>query len=56
MLMPRLHMQIAMEKVDVMRAEQEQLEEMKWQDEREQQEQEWAEKEVELEEKEAEYI
>jgi hypothetical protein len=29
MLMPRLHMQIAMEKVDVMRAEQEQLEEMK---------------------------
>jgi hypothetical protein len=35
-LMLRLHAQIVMEKVDVMRAEQEQLEEMRRQDEREQ--------------------
>jgi hypothetical protein len=34
-LMPRLHMQMAMEKADMMRAEQEELEEMQRQDERE---------------------
>jgi hypothetical protein len=56
MLMPRLHTQIVMEKVDVARAEQEDLEEMRRQDEREQQEWERAEKEAELEEKEAKYI
>jgi hypothetical protein len=56
MLMPRLHAQIAMERVDTMRAEQEQLEEIQRQDEREQCEWEWAEKEAELDEKEEEYI
>jgi hypothetical protein len=55
-LMPSLHVQIAMERVDKMRAEQEALEEMRRQDERAQREREWAEKEVELEEKEAKYI
>jgi hypothetical protein len=49
-LMPCLHAQIAMERADEMRAEQEGLEEMRRQDEREQWEWEWAEKEVELEE------
>jgi hypothetical protein len=55
-LMPRLHAQMAMEKADTMRVEQEELEEMRRQDKREQQEQEQAEKEAELEEREAEYI
>jgi hypothetical protein len=54
--MPCFHAQIAMEKADAMRAEQEELEEIWWQDEREQQEQERAEKEAELEESEMEYI
>jgi hypothetical protein len=40
MLMPRLHVQIAMEKADEMRVEQEQLEDMQRQDEREQRERE----------------
>jgi hypothetical protein len=53
-LMPCLHVQMVMEKADVVRAEQEQLEEMRRQDEREQREQEQAEKEAELDEKEAE--
>jgi hypothetical protein len=59
-LMPHLHAQIAMEKADETRAEQEQLEELRRQDEREQREQERAEKEaakeVELDEREEEYI
>jgi hypothetical protein len=55
-LMPWLYAQMAMEQVDVMRAEQEELEEMQRQDEREQWEQEWAEKEAEWEEREAEFI
>jgi hypothetical protein len=56
MLMPCLHVQIAMEKVDDMRADQEQLEDMRQQDKREQQEWERVEKEAELDEKEEEYI
>jgi hypothetical protein len=36
-LMPRLHMQMAMEQADAMRAEQEELDKMRQQDEREQQ-------------------
>jgi hypothetical protein len=55
-LMPRLHAQMAMEQVDVMRVEQEELEEMRRQDEVEQREWERAEKEAEWEEKEAELI
>jgi hypothetical protein len=55
-LMPRLHAQMAMEQVDAMRAEQEELEEMRRQDEVEQQERERAEKEAEWEEREAELI
>jgi hypothetical protein len=55
-LMPRLHVQMAMEQVDTMRAEQEELEEMRRQDEGEQQERERAEKEAEWEEREAELI
>jgi hypothetical protein len=55
-LMPHLHAQIAMEKADAARAEQEDLEEMRRQDEREQQERERVEKEAELEEREAKYI
>jgi hypothetical protein len=55
-LMPRLHAQMAMEQVDVMRAEQEELEEMRRQDEVEQRERERAEKEAEWEEREAELI
>jgi hypothetical protein len=55
-LMPHLHVQIAMEKVDTARAEQEDLEEMRRQDKREQREREQAEREVELDEKEEEYI
>jgi hypothetical protein len=47
---------MAMEKADVEWAEQEALEEMRQQDEREQWDWEWAEKEAELEENEAEYI
>jgi hypothetical protein len=54
--MPHLHVQIAVERADAMRAEQEQLEEIRRQDEREQREQEWVEKEAELDEKEEEYI
>jgi hypothetical protein len=49
-------MQIAMEKADVARAEQEEVEEMWRQDERAQQEWEWVEKEAELDDKKAEYI
>jgi hypothetical protein len=56
MLMPRLHAQIAMEKADAVRAEQEDLEEMQQQDEREQRERERVEKEAELDKKEEEYI
>jgi hypothetical protein len=59
-LMPCMHAQMAMERADEMRLEQEALEdaleEMRRQDESEQQERERVEKEVELEEKEAEYI
>jgi hypothetical protein len=55
-LMPRLHAQMAMEQVDAMRAEQEELEKMRRQDEQEQREQERAEKEAEWEEREAELI
>jgi hypothetical protein len=55
-LMPRLHVQIAMEKADAARAEQEELEEMRRQDEREQWEREWVEKEAELDKNETEYI
>jgi hypothetical protein len=55
-LMPRLHAQVAMEKVDAARAEQEEMEELRRQDERAQQEQEWAAKEAELDEKEAKCI
>jgi hypothetical protein len=55
-LMPWLHVQMAMEQADTMRAEQEALEEMRRQDEREQREWERAEKEAEWEEREAEYI
>jgi hypothetical protein len=51
-LMPRLHVQIAMEQVDAMRAVQEDLGEMRRQDEREQR----AEKEAEWEKREAEFI
>jgi hypothetical protein len=60
MLMLHLHAQIAMEKADEMRVEQEQLEELRRQDKREQREQEQAEKEVakkgELDEREEEYM
>jgi hypothetical protein len=55
-LMPRLHAQMAMEQADAMRAEQEELEEMRRQDEVEQRERERAEKEAEWEEREAELI
>jgi hypothetical protein len=55
-LMPRLHAQMAMEQEDAMRAEQEELEEMRLQDKVEQRERERAEKEAEWEEKEAELI
>jgi hypothetical protein len=55
-LMPRLHVQMAMEQAGAMRAEQEELEEMRRQDEVEQREWERAEKEAEWEEKEAELI
>jgi hypothetical protein len=51
-LMPRLHAQMAMEQADTMRAEQEELDEMRRQDEREQR----AEKEAEWEKREAEFI
>jgi hypothetical protein len=51
-LMPRLHAQMAMEQVDAMRAEQEELDEMRRQDKREQ----WAENEAEWEKREAEFI
>jgi translation initiation factor 1 (eIF-1/SUI1) len=55
-LMPRLHVQIAMEKADAARAEQEEAEEMRQQVERAQREQEQVAKEVELDGKEVEYI
>jgi hypothetical protein len=55
-LMPRLHAQIAMEKVDAAKVEQEEAEEMQRQNERAQWEREWVEKEAELDEKEVEYI
>jgi hypothetical protein len=55
-LMPRLHAQMAMEQADAMRVEQEELEEMRRQDEVEQWEWEWAEKEAEWEKREAEFI
>jgi hypothetical protein len=55
-LMPRLHAQMAMEQADMMRAEQEELEEMRRQDEAEQRERERAEKEAEWEKREAEFI
>jgi hypothetical protein len=55
-LMPRLHAQMVMEQADAMRAEQEELEEMRRQDEVEQREQERAEKEAEWEKREAEFI
>jgi hypothetical protein len=42
--MPQLHVQMAMEKADTMRVEQEELEESQQQDEREQRGQAWAEK------------
>jgi hypothetical protein len=51
-LMPRLHAQMAMEQADAMRAEQEELDEMRRQDKREQQ----AEKKAEWEKREAEFI
>jgi hypothetical protein len=51
-LMPRLHAQMAMEQADAMRVEQEELDEMRRQDEREQR----AEKEAEWEKREAEFI
>jgi hypothetical protein len=51
-LMPRLHVQMAMEQADAMRAEQEELDEMQRQDKREQ----WADKEAEWEKREAEFI
>jgi hypothetical protein len=55
-LMPRLHAQVAMEQADAMRAEQEELEELRRQDEVEQREREWAEEEADWEEREAELI
>jgi hypothetical protein len=55
-LMPRLHAQMAMEQADAMRAEQEELEEMRRQDEVEQRERERAEKEEEWEKREVEFI
>jgi hypothetical protein len=55
-LMPRLHVQVVMEKADAARVEQEKIEEIRRQDERAQQEQERAAKEAELDEKEVEYI
>jgi hypothetical protein len=55
-LMPRLHAQMAMEQADVMRVEQEALEEMRRQDEEEQREREREEKEAEWEKREAEFI
>jgi hypothetical protein len=54
--MPRLHTQIAMERVDAMRVEQDALEEERFQAERVQREEEWVVKEAELEKKKEEYI
>jgi hypothetical protein len=51
-LMPRLHVQMAMEQADTMRAVQEDLDKTRRQDEREQ----WAEREAEWEKREAEFI
>jgi hypothetical protein len=56
MLMPQLHAQIAMEKVDVARVEQDAMDDLQLQRERAQQEEKRAAKEAELEEREAEYI
>jgi hypothetical protein len=55
-LMLRLHAQMAMEKADAARAEQEMMDELRLQEERVQQEEEWVAKEAELDEKEAKYI
>jgi hypothetical protein len=55
-LIPWLHVQIAMEKVDAARAEQDAMKEVRLQVERAQCEEEQAVKEVELDEKETEYI
>jgi hypothetical protein len=55
-LMPRLHAQIEMEKVDAMRAEQDAIKEEQCQAERVQREDEQAAKEAELEKREEEYI
>jgi hypothetical protein len=56
MLMLCLHAQIAMEKADAERAEQDTMDEVRPQAERAQQEEEWVAKEAELDEKETEYI
>jgi hypothetical protein len=56
MLMPRLHAQMAMERVDAMRVEQDVIEEERYQAEWAQREEERATKESELEERETEYI
>jgi hypothetical protein len=55
-LMPRLHAQIEMERADAMRAEQDTIEEERYQAEQAQLEEEQAAKEAELEKKEEEYI
>jgi hypothetical protein len=55
-LMPWLHAQIAMEKVDTARAEQDVMDNLRLQQERVQREEERVAKEAELDEKEAEYI
>jgi hypothetical protein len=55
-LIPHLHVQTAMEKADMVRAEQEIMDKLQLQEERVKREEEWAAKEVELDEKEAEYI
>jgi hypothetical protein len=56
MLLPRLHTQIEMERADTMRAEQDAIEEERYQAEQAQREEERAAKEAELEKKEEEYI
>jgi hypothetical protein len=56
MLMPHMHVQMAMERADVARAEQEALDKERQQAERAQREAEWAVKEAELEEREMGYI
>jgi hypothetical protein len=56
MLMPCLHAQIAMEKVDAVRAEQDMMDDLRLQEERAQHEEELVAKEAELDEEEVEYI